>query len=124
MSQYTCVVINAGTMTGVAVLTSVGVKTKECRSVSFDATWTGTPTGNFSFEYSNSPASNVADVPSASWHALTVPTAFAGGDPVGAAGSFGFGFDPYEYAWIRIKYTNSASTGVLTVTAHVKGRHA
>lgn len=104
---------SAGVMTGVAVLTSGWVYCLDQQQLSFQAQWTGTPTGVFTFEISNDADPNVKTVVGAT--ALTLPAAFTGGNPVGAAGSFGFEFGPLPYRWVRMKYTNSGGAGALNV---------
>lgn len=111
--------ITAGSMTGTAVLTGAPCPMRHGDSCSFHAVWTGTPTGTFTFEFSNdTDPVNASDL---GWTGLTLPASFTSGNPVGSAAGFGFGFVPYEYRWIRVKYTNASSTGTLNVVFHAKG---
>lgn len=110
------------TMTGTTVITGPWVKIDRQMALSFQAKWTGTPNGSFGFDVSNddnpnSLASLMGPTP------LTLPAAFAGGNPVGAAGSFGFEFPAgyVPYRWIRYVYTNASSTGLLWVAICGKG---
>lgn len=118
--EYNLIVIpsSASNMTGAVVLTSTAVLLAGRTDCSFHAVWTGTPTGTFSFEFSNDLTSTAASV--VNWTAATLPAAFAAGNPAGSASSFGFEFSPITFRWLRTKYTNSASTGTLFVTAEAK----
>lgn len=73
--------------------------------------WTGTPTGNFTFQMSNQPdpsdpenGSNVTV-----WTTLDSSTKAAGG----AAGDFAYILAPKNWRWSRFVYTRSSGTGTL-----------
>lgn len=102
-------------MTGTTVLTGTATCLGVQQNISYQAIWTGTPNGTFSFEVSNDPA----DTPS-NWTTLTEPSTFTSGDPAGSASSFMFELVQCSFRWIRIKYTNSSSTGTLVVKATIK----
>ncbi len=105
----------ATNMTGVAVLTGTQICLGVMQNISFQAVWTGTPVGTFSFEASNDEGPTITN-----WTALSVPTSFASGAPAGSATSFIFELPWSTFRWCRIKYTNTSSTGTLFVTANVK----
>ena len=115
--------IIAGAMTGTSVITGTPLDIRGQRLVSFQAVWTGTPTGAFGFEISNHPQAVLGDGsvnPAATWTPLTLPASFSSGNPAGAAGSWVFEFVDLSELWIRPKYTNSASTGTLNVLGTAK----
>lgn len=116
-------VIDAGTMTGTDVITGPWVSLEGLDMISFQAQWTGTPNGAFSFETTNAQKASGSGVPSASATAtaLTLPASFAAGNPAGSASNFMFEFVDMSEAFIRIKYTNASSTGVLNVDVMAKG---
>jgi len=91
--------------------------------ISYDIVWTGTPTGTFTVQVSNSyftdPEGNVIGTPN--W--TNLPTAsFTGTYPV-PSGSSGAGFldvvGTEAYA-VRLIYTSSSGSGSLTVYAAAK----
>lgn len=107
------ILIAAGVMTGTTVITSGWVSCLDFQQLSFQAQWTGTPTGAFSFEVTNDLDPAVKTVAGAT--VLTPPASFSAGNPAGALGSFGFEFSPLPYRWVRIKYTNASGAGSLNV---------
>src|SRR5712672_783860 len=98
------------TMIGVVLLTGSRQLIEQLRGCSFQAKWTGTPTGTFTFEISNDVDPD-ASTAVAGWTTYSAPASFASGNPTGAAGSFGFEFEPITFKWIRPKYLNSAGAG-------------
>lgn len=110
-----------GTMSGTNKITGTPLSISPSHGLSFTMRWTGTPVGVFSVEVSNEydPASN--PTPS-DWTQLTL-TIPAGVQPAGAYPAAGSGIDiaPTSFKWIRLCYTNTSSTGVLTSRAHAKG---
>lgn len=112
--------IKGGVMTGVAVIPGPWMKIVKSPYCSFQAVWTGNPTGTFAFDISDDPNPNLATALLGATP-LTLPASFTAGNPVGAAGSFGFEFGQLPYLWIRIKYTNSGGAGTLNVGFVAKG---
>jgi hypothetical protein len=108
-------VIAGGIMTGLTVVTGPWVNLRKVRECSFVAQWTNTPNGAFAFDVSNEPDTPTVATP------LPLPAAFASGNPAGTATSYPFDFGPLPYAWIRMKYTNASSTGVLNAWFCGKG---
>ena len=117
---YTPLVNAASTATTV---TSAASSINKLSGISYDLTWTGTTTGTFAVQVSNSYSINCegAVINAGSWN--TLPTAsFTGTYPV-PAGSPGNGFLDVvgtEAAWVRLVFTPSAGTGTLTVLAAAK----
>lgn len=74
--------------------------------------WTGTPAGNFTVEISDDP-----DQASGSWILYTDSTQAAGG----ASGSKLYDFPSISFRYMRLKYTRSSSTGVLTAHYFIRG---
>lgn len=91
--------------------------------ISYDLVWTGTPTGTFEVQVSNTYSQDaLGNVLSAgNWN--TLPTAsFIGTYPV-PAGSAGNGFLDVvgtEAAWVRLVYNATSGTGALTVVPAAK----
>jgi hypothetical protein len=109
------------TMTGTNKITGTPVLIESSHGVSWTMRWTGTPTGTFSVEVSNEYDPQTNPSPS-DWTQLTL-TIPSGVNPAGAYPAAGSGIDvaPTSFKWIRLCYTNSASTGVLTARCHAKG---
>lgn len=122
--EQQALIIIGGVMTGAAVITGPWVKIKKSVRPSFQAKWTGTPTGLFSFEVSNDENPNAVtgnNLLGAS--AYVNPTVGPLVQPVGAAGNWAadWGASPPPYVWIRPKYTNSGGAGVLNMGFCGKG---
>lgn len=100
-------------MTGTQTITGPWINIERRPNCSFQAAWTGTPNGAFAFDVSNDVDPTLPGAIGAT--PLTLPASFAAGNPVGAAGSFAFVFAPLPVKWVRIKYTNASSAGVLNV---------
>jgi hypothetical protein len=109
-------------LSGAGTTTGTWVNIRSISRVAFQAEWTGTLAGTFSFEVTNYPAgSNPSQPPStATATALTLPTAFASGNPAGSAGSFVFEFVHMGESWIRPKFVYASGSGNLTVTTSGK----
>ncbi len=107
-------VIDAGVMTGTDVLTSAPTNIRGIDNVSYQMAWTGTPTGTFSFEVSNTSTSGT----DGTWTVLTLATSPT--NPAGSASNTGVDLNQLSFKWVRMKYTNSGSTGTLNVTVFGK----
>lgn len=119
--------IIAGVMTSVAVLVFV-LDTDEADWLTFDITYTGTPTGTFKVESSNSYLPNRRDLSGAapntpiragSWKDMTSRLVPAITNPAGAGGNQFVGFPMGDVAiggtYVRFTYTNTSGVGVLDV---------
>lgn len=117
-TQWTAVTGAANNMTGTAVITGGPCSIFGLSKVSFQAIWTGTPTGVFSFQVTNFPGeifnADGTVKSSVTWTTLTNPSAFTALQPAGAAGNASFDFADLAHKWIRPLYTNASSTGTLT----------
>lgn len=106
------------TMTGSATIKSLAFYMGKFSGCSFQAVWSGTPTGTFKIMVSNDfqPAANGSQVNPANagtWTDLGVTV------PSNPAGSASNTFIPVYAScayWIQLWYTNSGSTGVLSGT--------
>lgn len=113
--------ISAGDMS--ADITGPATIIQRLPGISYDLAWTGTPTGTFLIQVSNTYAQNAdGSVANAgNWSDLP-SSAFVGTIPA-PAGSSGTGFidvmGTEAYA-VRIKYTYSSGSGSLTVYACAK----
>ncbi len=88
----------------------------------FQAEWTGTLAGTFTWEVTNyKPGNDPARPPStAKATTLTVPSTFAAGNPAGSPGDFVFEFVNLGETWIRPSFVYSSGSGNLLVTASAK----
>ena len=95
-------------------------------NISFQAVWTGTPTGTFEFDVSNDGVltESQTGVPTGTLgpSALTLPTSMtvAAAIPSGSVGNFYFDFNQLSAHWIRMKYVVGSSTGQLSVGVFAK----
>lgn len=74
-----------------------------------EVTWTGTPTGTFSVQVSNS---------GINFYALTFNPALA--QPAGSAGGYAVNLNQLPFKYMMLKYVNASGTGVLTVYGQQK----
>lgn len=92
-------------------------------AISYDIQWTGTPTGTFSVQVSNTYAQTPGGAVSATGNWTTLPSSsFTGTYPV-PSGSAGGGFLDVVgtgAVWIRLIYTASSGSGNLTVVCAAK----
>ncbi len=103
-----------------ANITSLGLCLDNVQELSLHAFWTGTPAGNLDIQISNDPvpvgapgldpAANVVN-----WSTLSGATQAAGGAP----GNFNWGLSFCRYGFLRLIFTQSSSTGLLTVNARI-----
>lgn len=113
-------IVSAGTMTGTAVITSNVIDTRYLTNIYMQIAYTGTPNGTFSvqasMDYVPNPAGG-AGIVAGTWIDIGagVPAA------VGAAQQVGINIANTGYAFLRLVYTNTSSTGVLDVWAGGKG---
>lgn len=103
------------TMTGTATLTSLPSNILYKDSVAIALNYTGTPNGTFSVQGSNdyNPGlpQSAGTVNAGTWVALSLSPA-----PVasGSAANILLNLNQLAFPWIRVQYTNTSSTGVLT----------
>ena len=112
--QHYQVVVNQP-MTGTAVVTSEITEIRGFDNVSYEADFSGTPTGTFSVQVSNSydPITN----PNAVFVILPLsPTPVASG----SSGVLGIDINQSGFKWIKLVYTNISGTG--TLNGYVSGK--
>lgn len=107
------------TMTGTATLTSAVSNIKYKDSVSMQFQWTGTPNGTFvvqgSLDYIPTVQQSGGTPNAGTW--IPIPVKDVSGNPpiaAGAAGQILCNLNQLGFPWIRVQYTNTSSTGVLT----------
>jgi hypothetical protein len=115
--EFTKKVIDAGVMTGTTALTSVVTDLQSVLVASYQMVWTSTAVGTFSIEVSNS-YENRAGTETGTWTVLTLDSAPT--NPAGAGGDTGVDLSQLPYRYVRLKYTNASSTGVLNAWIHGK----
>lgn len=102
-----------------STVSSAPVNIDQLSLVGFDVAWTGTPTGTFSIEVSNSYSLN----PNGSLHSAGLWTALTLSNSVAPAGSASNGFidiDAISASWIRLTYTATSGTGTLNAFLSAK----
>lgn len=73
-------------------------------NIGLEVTWTGTPTGTFTVNVSNS---------GISFYALTFSPALA--QPAGSASGYAIDLNQIPFKYIMLKYINASGSGVLSV---------
>jgi hypothetical protein len=114
-------IINGASMT--TSVTGPATIIQRLPGISYDIVWTGTPTGTFQVQVSNTVVlgANGAVLTAGSW--TTLPTSsFTGTYPVpsGSAGNGMLDVVGTECYAIRLTYTASSGSGLLTVVAAAK----
>lgn len=108
-------IVPSGAMTGTNTIKSQVMSLLNCASGSFQATWTGTPTGTFSVYVSNDyvPCANgnpATPANAGTWDNLG---ATVSPEPAGSAGSTYIPVYASGAKYIQLWYTNSTGSGVL-----------
>lgn len=93
-------------------------------TVAYEVSWTGTPTGIFAVEGSNSYSAGLPQgggpANSGLWTALLFPVGFA--NTTGTSGKILFNTDPLDFPWIRLTYTSTAlAAQTVALVADVSG---
>lgn len=117
-SDHQWTAITSGTMTGTSVVTGTPHWLEGHSRVSFQAIWTGTAVGVFTFQIANFPGeifnADGSVKSTVTWTTLTNPSGFTALQPNGTAGSSDFSLADLAHKWIRPIYTNTSSTGTIT----------
>lgn len=95
------------TMSGTNTITSTEIDVSAFNAATIDLTWTGTPNGSFVVQFS---VPLNADGTGSNFQSITLsssPTAS------GAAGSHLIDLQRFKTTKLRVRYTNSSSSGVL-----------
>jgi hypothetical protein len=115
-------------MTGTGVISRI-IDIDEIDNISFDCAWTGTPTGTFTVEVSNSFLPNTTNMNGTpirvgTWQSVTSAVDGTITNPAGSASNCLFGFNPTKLAmsctYLRFRYTNTSGSGQLEV--YVNGK--
>lgn len=100
--------IGSGTVGGVmattATIYSQIIDISKMDNIGLEVTWTGTPTGTFTVNVSNS---------GISFYALTFSPALA--QPAGSASGYAIDLNQIPFKYIMLKYINASGSGVLSV---------
>jgi hypothetical protein len=100
--------MNAGVMTGVAVIESAALDILHLTSAGFEAVWTGAPNGTFQVMVSLT-GQNYSDL------GLTIDPA------IGSADFRVLNIAQLAVRYIKLRYTNTSGVGSLNVYASAKG---
>lgn len=115
-------VVNAGDMSQATVTSQVSI-IQRLPGISYDIAWTGTPTGTFAVQVSNTYTQNPDGTAANAGNWNTLPSAALIGTLPAPAGAPGNGFidviGTEAYA-IRLVYTKTSGTGSLTVVPSAK----
>lgn len=103
-------IITNGAMASTNTLTSSVVDIRGFDNISLQANWTGTPNGTFYVDVCSDYNPNYSGA-TGTWTTIT-PTL---GAPTGAAGTSFLDAIQTSAPYIRVRYTNSSSTGTLNV---------
>lgn len=104
-----------GVMTGTTSIVGDTIKTGNCCRWSFQAEWTGNPTGTLVVQ--GSLQIGVGSIPVPTW--TNIPFTLTPGNPAGTASSAIIDvLTACEY--IRVQYTNTTGTGTLNVRSSAK----
>lgn len=100
-------------------LTSAPINIDQLSLVGFDIAWTGTPTGTFSIQVSNSHTvdSGGNSLAAGNWTTLTLSTSVAA---AGSADNAFIDIDSISASWIRLVYTRTSGSGNLTAFLSAK----
>lgn len=110
-------VITNASMTG--TVTSLPTNLQQMPEVSYDVSWTGSPTGTFSVQVSNTYVQNVdgSVAVAGNWNSIVLsitPTAS------GSAGTAFINVAEMAGLWVRLVYTPTGGTGTLNATVYGK----
>jgi hypothetical protein len=109
-SRFRTPFINGASMG--ATVSGTGVDIAGFNEVGMVSTYTGTPTGTFSFEVSNDSTDGV----NGTWAPITADKGTATApNGAGAGNLWAVQFAPIAFRWIRASFTRSAGTGSWTV---------
>ncbi len=109
-------IIDNGVMTGTTAVVSTLLNLEYYDNVGLETEWTGAAVGTFSVEASNQ--YDPATAPNVTFKAVTLASAPA--NPAGSASGWLLDLNQIPFKWVRLRYTNASSTGVLNVWAFRK----
>lgn len=118
--------LNVPLINGVSMASNItGVPTgiNQLPGISYDVSWTGTPTGTFQIQVSNSYSQSPNGTVTNAGNWTTLPSSSFTGIYPQPSGSAGNGFIDVvgtEAAWVRFVYIASGGTGNLTVIPAAK----
>lgn len=105
-------------MSGTNTINSEATNITNVDNIGFLISWTGTPTGIISIQCAIENPPLLGQVDQRTWIALTFDPALA--QPAGSAGSYLVNVNQAPFTWIRVSYTNSSGSGVLTAKIMAK----
>lgn len=124
--SWTPITGTTNNMTGTSAITGTPMWIYGLSRVTFQAIWTGTPTGVFSVQVAENPNdifnADGTVKSTVKWTTLTSPSGWTALQPAGAAGDAAFALADLSSKWIRPIYTNASGTGTLTFV-YGSGRH-
>ncbi len=122
MKTNTITLLTDVSMTGTTTITSDPLPLDQIFGFAVQASWTGTPEGVFSLQASSqspmgSQVGSGGPDPITLWDTIAGSAASA----VGSSGSFMWNVNTAFYRYVRLVYTNTTGTGLLSAIVSVKG---
>lgn len=102
-------IINAGVMTGTTVIQSSPFNVQNLDNVGLQVKWTGAAVGTIEV---------IVSVDGVNYDALTFDPVLT--QPAGTAGSYVISLNQLPFPYMKVRYTNASSTGVLDVWLSAK----
>lgn len=110
-------VMVATAVSGTTTYYSFATSLKNMSSASYQLVWTGTPTGTFTVWASN--ALKPLETDDTDWVQLTLAVAIT--QPAGSASKDIVDMTDLPFGWVRVKYVNASSSGVVDAYVVCKG---
>lgn len=96
--------ITNGVMTGTTTILSAAFNIENVDNIGIQVDWTSTAVGTISV---------LASIDGVTYHALTFDPVLA--QPAGTAGGYVIDLNQVPFPWLKVKYVNTSSTGILNV---------
>lgn len=122
MKQNTIALLTASAMTGTTTVNSAAIPVDQLWGFAIQAVWTGTPNGTIKLQAScDAPTSTTQTSSGTSAVVNWTDIADSSVTIAGSAGNYMWNISSAAYRFVRVTYTNTSSTGVLSATMSAKG---